>query len=209
MARLGMVPRIFGLFMVIFILVFGGLFWFDYLGLINAQGFFGPVINPVLGLFGQKPTISVNVDDPVLLDAIRIRKQEEALDLKYQDFLAKQVDLGKQDQTLAQKMAEVTEREKSQDEREKSFNDKQKQYDDRDKNLARISKDLTSMRPADAVKILNGYDDQMMIDILRKTQELADASGGMSLVSVWLSKLDPARTAEIQRKMTLKPLQQP
>ena len=209
MARLGMVPRIFGLFMVIFILVFGGLFWFDYLGLINAQGFLGPVINPVMGLFGQKPSISVNVDDPVLLDAIRIRKQEEALDLKYQDFLAKQVDLGKQDQTLAQKMAEVTEREKSQDEREKSFNDKQKQYDDRDKNLARISKDLTSMRPADAVKILNGYDDQMMIDILRKTQELADASGGMSLVSVWLSKLDPARTAEIQRKMTLKPLQQP
>lgn len=209
MARLGMVPRILGLLVIIFVLTFGGLFWFDYLGLINAQGFFSPVVNTVTGWFGKQPAVAINVDDPVLLDAIRIRKQEEALDLKYQDFLAKSDELSKEDQTLAQKMADIAEREKSQDDREKSFNDKQKQYDDRDMNLARISKDLTSMRPVDAVKILNGYDDQMMIDILRKTQELADASGSISMVSVWLARLDPARTAEIQRKMTLKPLQQP
>lgn len=209
MARMGMGSRIFGLLLIILVLVFGGMFWLDFLGLVNAQGMFAPVLNPIMGMFGQKPAVAIDADDPVLLDEIRIRKQEEALDLKYQDYLAKVDEQTKQNQTIEQKLADLDDREKSQEEKEKSFNDLRKSYDDRDKILERISKDLTSMRPADAVKILNGYDDQMMIDVLRKTQAIADASGGVSLVSVWLSKLDPARAAEIQRKMTLKPMQQP
>ena len=164
-----------------------------------------PVRLSHVGLFGQKVPQSIVVDDPVLLDSIRIRKQEEALDLKYQDLTGKQDELAKLDLTISQKTADITEREKAQDDREKSFNEKLKAYDNRKANLVRISQDLTSMKPAAAVKIMNGYDDQLLIDILRTTQELADAAGATSLVSVWLSQLDPARTAEIQRKMTLKP----
>ena len=205
MARLGMVPRIAVLMVIILALLIGGLFWFDFLGLLNARSYAGWAIDPVMGLFGQKPAVSINVDDPVLLDSIRIRKQEESLDLKYQELIGKTDDLAKQDKTISQKAADIAEREKAQDDREKSFNEKLKAYDIRKANLVRISQDLTSMRPAAAVKIINGYEDQMLIDILRTTQELADAAGATSLVSVWLSQLDPARTAEIQRKMTLKP----
>jgi flagellar protein FlbB len=201
-----MVPRIALLIVIILALLVGGIFWFDFLGIVNARTYLGWAIDPIAGLFGQKPAVTVNIDDPVLLDSIRIRKQEEALDLKYQDLIGRQDELTKQDQTVSQKVAEVAEREKAQDDREKSFNEKLKAYDDKKANLERISKDLTSMKPAAAVKIMNGYDDQLLIDVLRTTQALADANGSMSLVSVWLSQLDPARTAEIQRKMTLKPL---
>jgi flagellar protein FlbB len=201
-----MVPRIALLIVIILALLVGGIFWFDFLGIVNARTYFGWAIDPIAGLFGQKPAVSVNIDDPVLLDSIRIRKQEEALDLKYQDLIGRQDELAKQDQTVSQKVAEISEREKALDDREKSFNETLKVYDDKKANLERISKDLTSMKPAAAVKIMNGYDDQLLIDVLRTTQALADANGSMSLVSVWLSQLDPARTAEIQRKMTLKPL---
>jgi flagellar protein FlbB len=200
-----MVPRILLLIVIILALVIGGIFWFDFLGLVNARSYLGWAINPVMGLFGQKPPVSVNIDDPVLLDSIRIRKQEEALDLKYQELISRQDELAKLDQGISQKTADIGEREKAQDDREKSFNEKLKAYDNRKANLVRISQDLTSMKPAAAVKIMNGYDDQLLIDILRTTQELADAAGATSLVSVWLSQLDPARAAEIQRKMTLKP----
>jgi flagellar protein FlbB len=201
-----MVSRIVLLLFIILALLIGGLFWFDFLGLVNARTYTSWATDPIMGLFGQKPPESPNIDDPVLLDSIRIRKQEEALDLKYQDLTSKQDELSKQDKDVSQKVAEITEREKAQDDREKSFNEKLKAYDNKKANLERISKDLTSMKPAAAVKIMNGYDDQLLIDVLRTTQELADANGSMSLVSVWLSQLDPARTAEIQRKMTLKPL---
>jgi flagellar protein FlbB len=61
------------------------------------------------------------------------------------------------------------------------------------------------MRPDDAVAILVGYDDQLLIDTLRVTEELAQAAGEVSLVSVWLSRLPSDRAADIQRKMTLTP----
>ena len=71
--------------------------------------------------------------------------------------------------------------------------------------LVQNSRYLTSMRPAEAVRILEGYDDQLMIDTLRVTEEIARESGEVSLVSVWLSNLPPERAADIQRKMTLRP----
>mgnify|MGYP001810428593 CR=1 FL=1 len=121
-----MVPRIFVLFFIILALLIGGVFWFDFLGLINARSYLGWAIDPVMGLFGQKVPQSIVVDDPVLLDSIRIRKQEEALDLKYQDLTGKQDELAKLDLTISQKTADITEREKAQDDREKSFNEKLK-----------------------------------------------------------------------------------
>jgi len=199
-ARLGMGTRIVALFFLILGLVFGGLYWFDFLGVISA----GQILSPITSLFGVKHE-TINVDDPTLLDSVRIRKQEEAIDLKFQELGNKQNDLAKKDRDIQQKVAEIDEREKSQDDREKSFNEKVKRYDDQVKNLEQNSKYLTSMPPDDAVKILDGYDDQLLIDTLRSTQELADAAGSQSLVPLWLSKLPPARAAEIQRKMTLKP----
>ncbi len=75
--------------------------------------------------------------------------------------------------------------------------------------LEQNSRDLTSMRPDDAVNILAGYDDQLLIDTLRVTEELAQSAGEISLVSVWLARLPADRAAEIQRKMTLRPVDQP
>ncbi|MFP4211650.1 MAG: flagellar protein FlbB, partial [Alkalispirochaeta sp.] len=71
--------------------------------------------------------------------------------------------------------------------------------------LEQNSRDLTSMRPEDAVEILLGYDDQLLIDTLRVTEELAQEAGEISLVSVWLSRFPADRAADLQRKMTLKP----
>jgi flagellar protein FlbB len=62
------------------------------------------------------------------------------------------------------------------------------------------------MRPDDAVEILAGYDDQLLIDTLRVTEELAQQAGEVSLVSVWLSRLPAERASDIQRKMTLRPV---
>jgi flagellar protein FlbB len=61
------------------------------------------------------------------------------------------------------------------------------------------------MNPAQAVGILTAMDDQDVIDIFRKTEEIAQAEGAASLVSVWLSRLPPARAAELQRKMASRP----
>lgn len=200
MARLGMVPRILGLIVLLIGLLIGGLFWFDVLGLINA----GNILNPLTSLFGYQNQVA-DAENPVLLDELRVRKQEEALELRFQDLNNKSDELTKLDQTVSQRVAEVEEQEKALADRENSFNQIQKQVEDRNRNLEQNSIWLTSQRPEVAVETLKNYNDQDLIDILRKTEELALQAGRTSLVSVWLAKLDPARSAEIQRKMTIKP----
>lgn len=203
MARLGMVPRIIGLIVLLIVLLIGGLFWFDVLGLVNA----GNILNPITSIFGYRNEVA-DAENPVLLDELRVRKQEEALELRFQDLNNKTAELTKLDQTVSQRMAEVEEQEKALLDRENSFNQIQKQVEDRNRNLEQNSIWLTSQRPEVAVETLKNYNDQDLIDILRKTEELALQAGRTSLVSVWLARLDPARSAEIQRKMTIKPTEE-
>ena len=81
-----------------------------------------------------------------------------------------------------------------------------KQHDDRDKNIAQISANLNGMNPEAAVNILLAMDDQDVIDVLRKTEEDAQASGKSSMVAYWLSLMPSERAAKISEKSANKPI---
>lgn len=201
MAQLNMGVRILGLLVLIIAMVVLGIIWFDYLGVVSANQIFAPV----LGLFGQKVE-TVDPDDPLLLDSIRLRRQEEALVLKYDELQTKEDGFSTREREFDQKLAELEEREKAQEEREKSFQDRVTAHDSRVGNLEQNARYLNSMPLAPAVEILESYDDQLLIDTLRIAQEIADREGVVSLVPTWLSRMkDKNRVADLQRKMTLKP----
>ena len=101
--------------------------------------------------------------------------------------------------------SELSNREKSQEEREKTFNQTLKQYDDKNVNIEQIAANLNGMRPEAAVNILVAMDDQTVIDVLRKVEEIAARNGTSSMGSYWLSLMPAERAAEIQRKMLSKP----
>lgn len=206
MARQGHInvaPRIFLLFVLVVVLLFGGIIWFDILGLVDAR----PVLGPLLEILNLAPEENVIPDysDVELLDSIGIQKRELAIELHLQELEQNrellQQDVGDYEERLSQ----LEEREKIQSDRENSFNERLNRYDDRRAGLERNARDLTSMRPNDAVAILNEYDDQLLIDTLRMVQEIADAEGSFSLVSTYLSLLPEDRAAAVQRKMTEKP----
>lgn len=199
----GAAPRIFGLFLLVVILVAGGGLWFDFLGLVDVTTFYAPVLN----LFG----INARADDvdPAtsnLLDAERIQKQQEAMDLRAEELERLRQELEVLASDIEQRTQELQSREDQLIDRENSFNQRVEQFEDRRAVLEENSRMLTSMRPDEAVAILAGYEDQLLIDTMRVTEELAEAAGEVSLVSVWLSRLPADRVAEIQRKMTIRPV---
>jgi len=61
------------------------------------------------------------------------------------------------------------------------------------------------MPPKTAVEQLLKMDDQDIIDIFRKTDDIAEASRTTSMTSVWLMYMEAERAAVIQRKMANKP----
>ncbi len=191
--------------MLIIIMALGGLLWFDYLGVIHVKTVFNPVYK-LLGMAMQTSQTSTTAA-PVTgdLDQDRLDKQREALNLYKEELERREDEVSQKEKLNEQIAAELTNREKSQEEREKTFNNTVKIYDDKNVNIEQIAVNLNGMRPDAAVKILAAMDDQAVVDVLRKVEEIAKQSGSSSLGAYWLSLMEPARAAEVQRKMLSKP----
>ena len=193
------------LIMLIIIMALGGLLWFDWLGVIHVKTVFAPVYR----LMGKDPQNSVTSTSskPIVgnLDQERLDKQREALELFKEELDKREEEIAAKEKLNEQIAAELAEREKSQEEREKTFNQNVKQYDDKNVNIEQIALNLNGMRPEAAVNILLAFDDQTVIDVLRKVEELAKRDGTASMGSYWLSLMPAERAAQIQRKSISKP----
>ena len=195
------------LIILIIILVLFGTLWFDYLGIIHAKKSFAPLFK----LVGLAPQISLTDSNPKQLveadlDNDRFAKRLEALEIRSEELLKRESDVKLAEDANAQVALELEDKEKTLEEREKTFNNLVKKYDDRSVNIEQIVANLNGMPPKNAVAILVAMDDQDVIDVLRKADEVAAASGQASTVAYWLSLMPGERAAEIQRKMANKPL---
>ena len=195
------------LIILILVLVLFGLLWFDYLGIIHAKRAFSPLFK----LAGLSPQTSVSASSSkelveADLDNDRFAKRLEALDMRSQELAKRESEVKEREDANAQIAQELEDKEKTQAEREKTFNNLVKKYDDRSVNIEQIVANLNGMPPKSAVGILIEMDDQDVIDVLRRADEIAAASGESSTVAYWLSLMPSDRAAEISRKMANKPL---
>ncbi len=193
------------LIMLIIIMALGGLLWFDYLGVVHVKSVFSPLYK----VLGKTPQTSdtATLTNPVVadLDQDRINKQREAIELRTEELDKRENEILQKEKLNEQIASELSNREKFQEEREKTFNQSVKQYDDKNVNIEQIAANLNGMRPEAAVNILVAMDDQTVIDVLRKVEEIAARNGTSSMGSYWLSLMPAERAAEIQRKMLSKP----
>ncbi|MFP4329770.1 MAG: periplasmic-type flagellar collar protein FlbB [Spirochaetaceae bacterium] len=201
-SRLGAVPQIVLLLLLIVGLVIGGLIWFDYLGIVDVNDTLAPVFS-LIGIAERRGT--GDPEDEMLLDRARLEKQQEAVSLQEAQLDQSRQELQERQQEVEQLIQTLESREEEIVDRENSLNERLQRYENRRAVLEDNSRNLTSMALDNAVEILVSYDDQLLIDTLRVTEELAEEAGEVSLVSVWLSRMPPERAADIQRKMTIKP----
>jgi len=200
----GTVGRVIVLFILILLLAVGGLLWFDYLGIVQSRQYFAPLYR----LMGREPRAGVTTlpAEPGDLDADRIAKRLEAIDLRSQELDLRQSDIDRKEGEVTQKAQELDDRLASVEEKERSFAENVRQADDRTTNINQIAVYLNSMPPKSAVAELLAMDDQDVIDILRQVEANAARDGKTSSVSYWFSLMPADRAAEIQRKMANKPV---
>jgi flagellar protein FlbB len=191
--------RIVVLLLLIVALAGGGLVWFDYLGVIDVKTALAPIF-PFIGREGRSQP-DLGPDDFLNLNDERFAILAEAQSLR-------ELDMAKREEEIAQKYNEVEQiaqdlddRQNALEDQQKSINDAQLSADNEDRNVEGIAQQLTNMRPERAVAIIAQMNDQQAIDVLRKTDELAQRGGTSSIVPYWMSLLPPERAAEIQRKM--------
>ena len=204
--------RVIVLIFLILILAGGGILWFDYLNVIDARTILAPVYNTLRGVpfisrvipQGEGRTQPV-VDDMLNLDAERLAVRLEALELRNMELDKQEQGIQNRMNQIEQMAQELEERQKALDDRENSFNALLSDAEIKDKTVERNAINLVNMPPQRAVGILAAMDDQDVIDVLRKTDQLAEAAGNSSIVPYWLSLMEPQRAAELSRKMVSRP----
>jgi flagellar protein FlbB len=191
------------LLLLIVVLAGGGLVWFDYLNVIDAKTVLAPLYH-LIGREGRTQTETAS-GEPLNLDAERLAVRLEALELRNLEMNTREQDLSSRYGQIEQMAQELEERQKALDERENSFNAVTQEAETKGRNVEQNARYLTGMPPERAVGILVAEDDQDVIDVLRKTEEIAQAEGTTSIVAYWLSLMPPQRAAELQRKMAGRP----
>lgn len=192
------------LVLLIAVLAFGGLLWFDYLGLIQVKPLFAPVLS-LVGMDVPEKAPEPQELDTLMLEKERLAKQLEALDIRSEELDLRETALAGREAEIEQMMEVLQEREAELKEQENSFNQRLKQYENIRANLRQAALYYNGMPPQQAVDRLMEMDDQNVIDILRTAEELAAEAGEDSIVSFWLSLMPADRAAVLSRKMIQKP----
>ena len=203
MRRRASFGRVIVLLLLIIILAFGGLFWFSYLGLVNARSIFSPVYS----LFGLKTPegVASPAEAAANLDADRYAKRLTALDVRSQELDKKEAEVTAREKEAAQVSQELDDRLSIIEEKEKSFEQMMAERDRRETNIDQIARYINGMQPDKAVANLLQMDDQDIIDVLRAVEAIAKKANKTSSVAYWFSLMPPNRAADIQRKMANKP----
>jgi flagellar protein FlbB len=193
--------------LLIIALAGGGILWFDYLNVIDAKTILAPIYRYIPFSGGEGRTQPPEAPDDTLLslDDERFAVRLEALDLRNAELEKQEQDIRNRRNEIEQMAQELEERQKALEEQEKSFNAMLSEADIKNRNVEQNARYLNGMPPERAVGIIAAMNDQDVIDVFRKTEEIAQAEGTTSIVSYWMSLLDPARAAELQRKMAARP----
>ena len=201
-----MIGRTIVLLLLVVILAVGGVFWFDYLNVIDAKTVLAPVYRYIPFIPGEGRTQPrIEPDEIINIDAERLAIRLEALELRSMEMDIQQSFLDSRYGEIAQMSQELEERQRALEEMEISLRARTADAENKDRNVEQNARYLTGMPPQNAVGIIAALDDQDAIDVLRKTEEIAQAEGTTSIVAFWFSLMDPARAAELQRKMAGRP----
>jgi len=203
-----MAGRVLVLLLLVAVLAAGGIIWFDYLNVIDAKTVLAPLYR-FIGREGRsQPKVAPEYD--LNLDAERLAMRLISLDLERLEIEKTRQELDSNRGEIEQMAQELEERQKALEELENSLKAKEKDAENKERNIEANARNLMNMQPDRAVGIMSEMNDQDVLDVFRKTEELAQAAGTTSLVPYWYQLMaatpDGAkRAAELQRKMVNRP----
>jgi flagellar protein FlbB len=184
------------LILTIFI-IFVGVFWLDYIGLIN--------INKIVRSYIKTEVPSVleaEDDEPSLIEREEFEKQKEKLTERIEDLDRREAKIIQMERDIEREKEKIQETrrglelEKEKIEREKNM------FSGYKRNVLDLSRKITSMPPEEAIPIMLNWENTLIIDVLRQIDVNAEEEGRTSIASYLISRMPKDRASQITYLMT-------
>lgn len=199
----GMIGKSILLLLLIIVLLIGGVFWFDFLGVIDRKDTLN-FITDRIGLSAPAPVVDDN-NNIYLLDAVRLVKEREAIERREITLKSREEEIVLSEAKNKQIAEELKEKESAMVDKEKSLTEALTRYDDEQANLETTVRYLAALPPKTVVDILVNYPVLKVVDTLRKEDEIALKDSRTSNSSTWILFMDAKMAAEVNDMMIKKP----
>ncbi len=184
------------LVILIFFLSGIGLFWIDYLGVINMGKF-------IAEMRGEEEFVTeASGDEPSLIEKEEFEKQQEKLLERIEKLDRREALISEKEKELEVEKDKLVNMRKGFDLEKKKFEKEKSAYSGYKKNVKVLANKMANMPPQDSVKIMAGWEDPLIIDVLRQMDSDAAAKGEASITSYLITLLPAKKASRIMYLMT-------
>jgi flagellar protein FlbB len=189
--------KIFYLLILIVFIIIVGIFWLDYIGLIN--------MNKVIRSYTDRDAASVlnaSDDEPSLIEREEFEKQKEKLNERIEQLDKREATIEQTEKELDKEKEKLQEIRKGLNLEKDKIEKEKKMYSGYKKNVVDLAQKIYSMRPEEAIQIILHWEDPLIIDVLRQIDADAADAGKMSISSYLISLMPRDRASRVMYLMT-------
>ncbi|MBN2402571.1 MAG: hypothetical protein JXN64_09225 [Spirochaetes bacterium] len=184
------------LILIVFIIIVG-IFWLDYIGLIN--------IHKVIRSYTDRDAVSVlnaSDDEPSLIEREEFEKQKEKFNGRVEELDKREASIEQTEKELDKEKEKLQEIRKGLNLEKERIEKEKSMYSGYKRNVADLAQKIYSMRPEEAIQIILNWEDTLIIDVLRQIDADAADAGKMSISSYLISLMPRDRASRITYLMT-------
>jgi len=188
--------KILYLVILIFFITVSGAIWLDYIGLLD--------IGSKMSFLKGKPELVTDAagDEPSLIDWEKLTKEQQLLASREEELNQREARLKEKENELSIEQEKLVEQKKGLEIEQKKLTDQKKEHSGYEKNIKVLADKIASMPPEESVKIMTGWDDPIIIDVLRQMDVDADTAGGTSITSYLITLMPKEKASRIMYLMT-------
>lgn len=181
--------------LILFIATFG-LFWLDYIGMIN--------IGKYMTVFKSGPpsVVTVEGDEPSLIALEEFEKEKESLMERIEGLDKREALLAEREKEIDAEKEKLEEVKKGLELEQNKFISKKKKYSGYQVNVKKLAGKIFNMPPEESVKIMIKWEEPLIIDVLRQMDADALEAGRASITSYLITLMPKDKASRIMYLMT-------
>ena len=186
------------IYLVILILFISaaGLFWMDYIGLVDIQ----TRINRFKG--APESVVNAKDDEPSLVEREEFEKEKQKLQERIEEIDKREAKIVEKEKNIDSESDKIEEIKKGIDLEKKKLSDDKLKYSGYQKNIKKLSEKISNMPPDESVKIMINWEDPLIIDVLRQMDRDAEELGRQSITSYLITLMPKDKASRIMYLMT-------
>ena len=160
--------------LILFIIAFG-LFWMDYIGLLDISSY--------VNRFRGEPVLVTEAkdDEPSLMEREEFEKEKQKFSERIEDLDKREALIAEKEKEIDAQKEKMEESRKGLDLEKKKLEQEKTRYSGYKKNVRVLADKTINMPPENAVDIMLNWEDPLIIDVLRQIDADAQEAGRLSI----------------------------